>query len=171
MASPLTRSQTAALAKDLQALLDRVKPGDLEASAGMMLRIEGAVKALQIVLGEAEVKELDIAKDQLLYRRHGLTSSPARALDKRCHLKVAAVVTHASGNANIGLVHGPCRQDIPRTGQRDLDRVDLRAGGRDTATTVHVDREGHDAGARRDGEPRERCVGRHSSAEIGVSHV
>ena len=66
MASPLTRSQTAALAKDLQALLDRVKPGDLEASTGMMLRIEGAVKALQIVLGEGEVEELDIVKDRLL---------------------------------------------------------------------------------------------------------
>lgn len=66
MASPLTRSQTAALAKDFQALLDQVKQGDFEASTGMMLRIEGAVKALQIVLGEAEVHELDITKDRLL---------------------------------------------------------------------------------------------------------
>jgi hypothetical protein len=58
MASPLTRSQTAALAKDLQALLHQLDEGDLEASTGMMLRIEGAVKALQIVLGEANRSDL-----------------------------------------------------------------------------------------------------------------
>jgi hypothetical protein len=58
MAKPLTKSQTEALAKDLQALLNRLKDGDLEASTGMMLRIEGAVKALQIVLGEADPSEL-----------------------------------------------------------------------------------------------------------------
>jgi hypothetical protein len=66
MGSPLTRNQTADLAKDLQALLDQVKQGDFEVTAGMMLRIEGAVKALQIVLGEANVGELNIAKDRLL---------------------------------------------------------------------------------------------------------
>jgi hypothetical protein len=58
MAKPLTRSQTVALAKDLQVLLDRLKDHDLEASTGMLLRIEGAVKALQIVLGEADPSEL-----------------------------------------------------------------------------------------------------------------
>ena len=58
MAKPLTRSQTVALAKDLQALLDRLKDRDLEASTGMLPRIEGAVKALQIVLGEADPSEL-----------------------------------------------------------------------------------------------------------------
>jgi hypothetical protein len=57
MAKPLTRSQTVALAKDLQALLDRLKDHDLETSTGMLLRIEGAVKALQIVLGEADPSE------------------------------------------------------------------------------------------------------------------
>ncbi len=58
MAKPLTRSQTAALARDLQTLLDRLRDQDLEGSTGMMLRIEGAVKALQIVLGEADPSEL-----------------------------------------------------------------------------------------------------------------
>lgn len=58
MAKPLTRSQTAALANDLQVLLDRLKDHDLEASTGMLLRIEGAVKALQIVLGEVDPSEL-----------------------------------------------------------------------------------------------------------------
>jgi hypothetical protein len=58
MAKPLTRSQTAALAKNLQELLDGSMKGNLEASAGMLLRIEGAVKALQIVLGEADASDL-----------------------------------------------------------------------------------------------------------------
>ena len=58
MGKPLTRSQTATLASDLQNLLDRLREGDLEASTGMMLRIEGAVKALQIALGEADRSEL-----------------------------------------------------------------------------------------------------------------
>jgi hypothetical protein len=52
MAKPLTRSQTAALAKNLQELFDRSMKCDLEASAGMLLRIVGAVKALQIVLAK-----------------------------------------------------------------------------------------------------------------------
>jgi predicted trehalose synthase len=58
MATPLTRSQTAALTRDLQALLERLKDRELEASTGILLRIEGAVKALQIVLGEADLTEL-----------------------------------------------------------------------------------------------------------------
>jgi hypothetical protein len=58
MSKPLTRSQTEALAKDLQALLDRLNDGDFDASVGMLLRIEGAVKALQIILGEADSTDL-----------------------------------------------------------------------------------------------------------------
>jgi hypothetical protein len=44
--------------EDLQELLDRLLLGDLDASNGMLLRIEGAVKALQIVLGEADRSDL-----------------------------------------------------------------------------------------------------------------
>lgn len=58
MAQPLTREQTKALMEDLQELLDRLLLGDLDASNGMLLRIEGAVKALQIVLGEADRSDL-----------------------------------------------------------------------------------------------------------------
>ena len=58
MAKPLTRSQTVALVKDLEELLDRSRRGDFEASAGTLLRLEGAVKALKIVLGEADPTEL-----------------------------------------------------------------------------------------------------------------
>lgn len=54
MAQPLTREQTKALIEDLQGLLDRLQNGDLDASSGMLLRIEGAVEALEIVLGEAD---------------------------------------------------------------------------------------------------------------------
>lgn len=58
MGSPLTRSETKALARDLQALLERLQEGDLEASTGMFIRIEGAVKAIQVVLAEAEPSDL-----------------------------------------------------------------------------------------------------------------
>ena len=54
MAQPLTREQTKALIEDLQELLNRIRLGDLDSSSGMFLRIEGAVKALEIVLGEAD---------------------------------------------------------------------------------------------------------------------
>jgi hypothetical protein len=54
VAQPLTREQTKALIEDLQGLLDRLQNGDLDASSGMLLRIEGAVEALEIVLGEAD---------------------------------------------------------------------------------------------------------------------
>lgn len=54
MASPLTRRETEALVKDLEELLARLRDGDFEASAGMSLRIEGAVTALHIVLGKAD---------------------------------------------------------------------------------------------------------------------
>jgi hypothetical protein len=58
MAKPLTKSQTHALVKDLRELLDRSKKGELEASAGTLLRLEGAVKALEIVLGESDPSSL-----------------------------------------------------------------------------------------------------------------
>ena len=58
MAQPLTKKQTKALTEDLQELLDLLRMSRLDASSGMVLRIEGAVKALQIVLGEAERSDL-----------------------------------------------------------------------------------------------------------------
>ena len=60
MARPLTRKQTAELADVLQALLDRVEEGDLVASIDAIRRIEGAKKALKVVLGESDVSELDV---------------------------------------------------------------------------------------------------------------
>lgn len=58
MPSPLTRMETLKLIEDLQELLDRLRRGDFEASSGMVLRIEGAVKALEIVLGQADASDL-----------------------------------------------------------------------------------------------------------------
>jgi hypothetical protein len=63
MATPLTRTETATLAEVLQALLDRVEEGDLRSTAGTVQRIEGAIKALEIVLGEAELSELEVPID------------------------------------------------------------------------------------------------------------
>lgn len=58
MASPLTRRETKALVKDLEELLERLRSGDLEASAGTLLRLQGAVTALHVVLGEADHSDL-----------------------------------------------------------------------------------------------------------------
>lgn len=58
MASPLTRNEIRALIDDLEELLSQLQRGELDASNGMLLRIEGAVKALQIVLGEADRSDL-----------------------------------------------------------------------------------------------------------------
>ena len=58
MTSPLTAKQTQALIEDLQELLDRLRQGEFEASSGMLLRIEGAVNALRIVVGEGDRSDL-----------------------------------------------------------------------------------------------------------------
>lgn len=58
MASSLTRRETKALVKDLEELLERLRSGDLEASAGTLLRLQGAVMALHVVLGEADHSDL-----------------------------------------------------------------------------------------------------------------
>ena len=58
MAQPLTREQTKVLVKDLQELLDRLRLGELDASNGMLLRIEGAITAIEVVLGEADRSDL-----------------------------------------------------------------------------------------------------------------
>jgi len=54
VASPLTLDETKALLADLQELLNRLRHGELAASSGMLLRIEGAVKVLQIVVGDTD---------------------------------------------------------------------------------------------------------------------
>jgi len=58
VAQPLTREQTKVLVKDLQELLDRLRLGELDASNGMLLRIEGAITAIEVVLGEADRSDL-----------------------------------------------------------------------------------------------------------------
>ena len=58
MARPLTRLETTRLVRELQSLLNLIEIGELDASSGMVHRIEGAIKALQVVLGEAEESDL-----------------------------------------------------------------------------------------------------------------
>jgi len=47
----LTRAQVQALAEDLRALLDQIETGDLQATASMRNRIEGAIAVLDVVQG------------------------------------------------------------------------------------------------------------------------
>jgi hypothetical protein len=58
MPSPLSREELTALITDLQELLARIQTGEFEAGSGMLLRIEGAVAALQIVQGDADHSDL-----------------------------------------------------------------------------------------------------------------
>ena len=58
MASQLTRKQIKALIQDLEELLGRLRLGDFDASSGMLLRIEGAVNALKVVIGEGDRSDL-----------------------------------------------------------------------------------------------------------------
>jgi hypothetical protein len=48
---PLTRSEVADLTRSLQALLDAIHNDELTASTATTYRLEGAVKALEAVLG------------------------------------------------------------------------------------------------------------------------
>jgi len=50
---PLSESQVEALADDLRAMLAKVDSGDLDASAAMRYRIEGAIAALDVVQGRS----------------------------------------------------------------------------------------------------------------------
>jgi hypothetical protein len=54
----LNRNEIEKLIEDLQELLDRIRQGEFDSSSGMLLRIEGAVKALEIVLGDADPSDL-----------------------------------------------------------------------------------------------------------------
>jgi hypothetical protein len=48
----LSNQETRKLADDLAGLLDRIQAGELDASIAMTYRVEGALTALQAVLGE-----------------------------------------------------------------------------------------------------------------------
>jgi ElaB/YqjD/DUF883 family membrane-anchored ribosome-binding protein len=54
VASPLTRNEIRELIDDLEELLKSIGRGELDASNGTLLRIEGAINVLRIVLGEGE---------------------------------------------------------------------------------------------------------------------
>ena len=53
MTRPMTRSQTAALAADLARLLSQIEAGELDATAAMRHRIEGAVAVLEAIQGRS----------------------------------------------------------------------------------------------------------------------
>jgi hypothetical protein len=52
MTKPLTRDETAALASSVRSLLAMVERDELDATAAMTYRLEGALAALEAVLGE-----------------------------------------------------------------------------------------------------------------------
>ena len=52
MASPMTHTEMRKLAEQLRRLLSAVALGELAASAGTTARIEGAIVAIKVVLGE-----------------------------------------------------------------------------------------------------------------------
>ena len=51
MTKALTRAQVQELAEDLRALLDKIEVSDLDATAGIRNRIEGAIAVLDVVQG------------------------------------------------------------------------------------------------------------------------
>ena len=51
MGRSLTRSEVAALAADLRETLERIEAGELDATAGMRHRIEGALAILDVIQG------------------------------------------------------------------------------------------------------------------------
>lgn len=51
MSRPLTHSEVAALAMDLRAMLERIEAGELDATAAMRHRIEGAIAVLDVIQG------------------------------------------------------------------------------------------------------------------------
>lgn len=58
MPSPLDRNEIEKLIEDLQELLDRIRQGEFDSSSGMLLRIEGAVKALEVVIGQVDPSDI-----------------------------------------------------------------------------------------------------------------
>ena len=53
MTRPLTKPEIAALGSDLRAMLLQIEAGDVDATAAMRHRIEGAVAVLDVVQGRA----------------------------------------------------------------------------------------------------------------------
>jgi hypothetical protein len=67
----LSISETRRLAEDVAALLDRIRTGDLVASTAMTYRLEGALTAVEAVLGNrwsliADLAEHDSSADNVL---------------------------------------------------------------------------------------------------------
>jgi hypothetical protein len=66
MTRPLTKPEIKSLAADMVLLLSKVESEELKASLATRMRIEGAITALRVVLGDSEPTALDIANDPLL---------------------------------------------------------------------------------------------------------
>ena len=64
MATTLTRKQITALATELRTMLDKIEAGDLDATISMRHRIQGAVTALDAVLGRSSRISFDLPPDQ-----------------------------------------------------------------------------------------------------------
>ena len=64
MATTLTRKQITALAAELRTMLDKIEAGDLDATISMRHRIQGAVIALDVVLGRSSRISFDLPPDQ-----------------------------------------------------------------------------------------------------------
>jgi hypothetical protein len=60
MAKPLTRAETELLALELQKLIAKIEAGDLKAMVAMRYRIEGAITALRVALGELSQSEFGL---------------------------------------------------------------------------------------------------------------
>jgi transcription elongation GreA/GreB family factor len=63
MATTLTRKQITALAAELRTMLDKIEAGDLEATTSMRYRIEGAITALEVVLGKTSMDVFEELRD------------------------------------------------------------------------------------------------------------
>ena len=60
MGKPLSRVEVAALADDLRKMLASIEAGDLDATTAMRHRIEGALAALEVVLGHSAGLAFDL---------------------------------------------------------------------------------------------------------------
>ena len=64
MATTLTQKQITALAAELRTMLDKIEAGDLDATISMRHRIQGALTALDVVLGQSSRISFDLPPDQ-----------------------------------------------------------------------------------------------------------
>jgi transcription elongation GreA/GreB family factor len=59
----MTRDQIIALSSELRAMLDKIEAGDLDAAKAMRYRIEGAITALEVVLGKTSMDVFEELRD------------------------------------------------------------------------------------------------------------